>query len=41
VAALRSVLVDSAEWRRLAREAASRPLPTWSDTAKTLVSGLK
>ena len=40
-AALRSVLVDSAEWRRLAREAAARPLPTWSDTAKTLVSGLK
>ena len=31
-AALRTVLTDESEWRRLAGEAASRPLPVWADT---------
>ena len=40
-AALRTVLTDDAAWRRLATEAASRPLPIWADTAKTLLAGLQ
>ena len=39
-AALRTVLTDDAEWRRLAAEAASRPLPIWADTARALLAGL-
>jgi len=38
--ALRTVLTDDGAWRRLADEAASRPLPTWADTARTLVEAL-
>jgi glycosyltransferase involved in cell wall biosynthesis len=40
-AALRTVLTDDNEWRRLAAEAAARPLPTWADTARTLLAGLR
>jgi glycosyltransferase involved in cell wall biosynthesis len=40
-AALRTVLTDDGEWRRLAAEAAARPLPTWADTARTLRAALK
>ncbi len=39
-AALRTVLTDDAEWRRLAAEASSRPLPTWAEAANTLRLGL-
>jgi glycosyltransferase involved in cell wall biosynthesis len=39
-AALRTVLTDESEWRRLAGEAASRPLPVWADTARALLAGL-
>jgi len=39
-AALRLVLTDDREWRRLAAEAAARPLPTWADTARLLRAGL-
>jgi len=39
-AALRTVLTDDAEWRRLAAEAAARPLPVWADTARVLASAL-
>jgi glycosyltransferase involved in cell wall biosynthesis len=39
-AALRTVLTDDGEWRRLAAEAAARPLPTWADTARTLRAAL-
>ena len=38
--ALRAVLTDDPEWRRLAGEAASRPLPVWADTARTLLAGM-
>ncbi|MGD0484814.1 MAG: glycosyltransferase [Gemmatimonadales bacterium] len=38
--ALRTVLTDDAAWRRLASEAASRPLPIWADTARALLAGL-
>jgi hypothetical protein len=38
--ALRTVLTDDAEWRRLAAGAAGRPLPTWVDTARMLRAGL-
>jgi glycosyltransferase involved in cell wall biosynthesis len=38
--ALRTVLTDDGEWRRLAAEAAARPLPTWADTARTLLAAL-
>lgn len=41
MAALRTVLTDDAEWRRLAAEAAARSLPTWADTAKMLLAGLR
>jgi glycosyltransferase involved in cell wall biosynthesis len=40
-AALRTVLTDDPAWRRLAAAATSRPLPTWADTAKTLLAELK
>jgi glycosyltransferase involved in cell wall biosynthesis len=40
-AALRAVLTDDREWRRLAAEASSRPLPTWADAARTLVKGME
>jgi glycosyltransferase involved in cell wall biosynthesis len=40
-AALRTVLTDDAEWRRLAAEAAARPLPVWADTARVLLAGMK
>lgn len=39
-AALRTVLTDDAEWRRLAAEATARPLPVWADTARVLVNTL-
>ena len=39
-AALRTVLTDDGAWRRLAAEAATRPLPAWADTARTLLAGL-
>ena len=39
-AALRTVLTDDGEWRRLAAEAAARPLPTWADTARLLRAGM-
>lgn len=39
-AALRTVLTDDAEWRRLAGEADSRPLPVWADTARSLAAGM-
>ena len=35
-AALRTVLTDEGEWRRLAAEATTRPLPTWAATAGRL-----
>ena len=38
---LRTVLTDEAECRRLQREAMSRPLPRWSQTARTLIDGLR
>jgi glycosyltransferase involved in cell wall biosynthesis len=38
--ALRTALTNDGEWRRLAAEATSRPLPTWADTARTLVADL-
>ncbi len=41
MATLRTVLTDDAEWRRLAAGAATRPLPTWADTARMLLAGLK
>jgi glycosyltransferase involved in cell wall biosynthesis len=37
---LRRVLTDEAECRRLQREAMNRPLPRWSQTARTLIDGL-
>lgn len=40
-AKLRIVLTDEAENRRLQREAMSRPLPRWSQTARTLLDGLR
>ena len=40
-AKLRTVLTDEAECRRLQREAMSRPLPRWSQTARTLIGGLR
>jgi len=39
-AALRAVLTDDGEWRRLAAEAVARPLPTWEETAKAVLAGL-
>jgi glycosyltransferase involved in cell wall biosynthesis len=39
--ALRTVLTDDATWSRLAAEAVSRRLPTWADTARTLLAGLE
>jgi len=39
-ARLRKVLTDQEECRRLQREAMARPLPRWSQTAKTLMDGL-
>jgi glycosyltransferase involved in cell wall biosynthesis len=39
-AALRAVLTDDPEWRRLAGAAAARRLPVWADTARTLLAGL-
>ena len=39
-AALRTVLTDDAEWRRLAAETTARPLPVWADTARVLVNTL-
>ncbi|HEX2861661.1 MAG TPA: glycosyltransferase [Lacunisphaera sp.] len=39
-AQLRVVLTDEAECRRLQREAMTRPLPRWSQTARTLLAGL-
>jgi glycosyltransferase involved in cell wall biosynthesis len=38
--ALRTVLTDDAEWRRLAAEAGARPLPAWADTARVLLAGM-
>jgi len=38
--ALRSIVSDEALHARLAAEASSRPLPTWSDAAQTLRAGL-
>ena len=38
--ALRSILTDDSLHGRLAAEAATRPLPTWSESARTLLSGL-
>ncbi len=40
-AKLRTALTDENECRRLQREAMSRPLPRWSQTARTLLDGLK
>ncbi len=40
-AKLRTVLTDEAECRRLQSEAMSRPLPRWSQTARTLIDGLR
>lgn len=40
-AKLRTVLTDEAECRRLQREAMGRPLPRWSQTARTLIDGLR
>jgi glycosyltransferase involved in cell wall biosynthesis len=40
-AALRTVLTDDAEWRRLAAGAVARALPTWTGTAQTILDGLK
>lgn len=40
-ARLRTVLTDEAECRRLQREATNRPLPRWSQTARTLIDGLR
>lgn len=39
--ALRRVLTDDALYNRLAREAVSRPLPTWKEAAQTLVNTLR
>ena len=39
-AKIRTVLTDAGENRRLQREAMSRPLPRWSQTARTLIDGL-
>ena len=38
--ALRRMLADDSEWRRLAAEAGSRPLPVWADTARVLLAGM-
>jgi glycosyltransferase involved in cell wall biosynthesis len=38
--ALRRVLSDDAYYAELMRQATSRALPTWSETAKTLLSRL-
>lgn len=38
--ALRRLLTDDAAWLRLAAEAAARKLPTWADSARTLLDGL-
>ncbi len=38
---LHTVLTDEAECRRLQRGAMSRPLPRWSQTARTLIDGLR
>lgn len=40
-ARLRTVLTDAAECRRLQAEAMRRPLPRWSQTARTLIDGLQ
>jgi glycosyltransferase involved in cell wall biosynthesis len=40
-AKLRTVLFDAEENKRLQREAVTRPLPRWSQTARTLLDGLK
>lgn len=40
-AKLRTVLTDEALCRRLQAEAMSRPLPRWSQTARTLMDGLR
>ncbi len=40
-AKLRTVLTDREEGQRLQREAMSRPLPRWSQTARTLIDGLR
>jgi glycosyltransferase involved in cell wall biosynthesis len=37
---LRTLLTDEVQCRRLQREAMERPLPRWSQTARTLVDGL-
>jgi glycosyltransferase involved in cell wall biosynthesis len=39
--ALRRMLTDDAAQARLAKEAAKRALPTWTDAAQTLVRGLR
>jgi glycosyltransferase involved in cell wall biosynthesis len=39
--ALRRVLTDAAHQRGLVNEAVSRPLPTWADTAKSLLKRLE
>jgi hypothetical protein len=38
--ALRTILTDDALQRRLAAEAAARPLPTWADAARRLREAL-
>jgi glycosyltransferase involved in cell wall biosynthesis len=38
--AIRSILTDEPLHGRLAAEAGARPLPTWADSARTLLSGL-
>jgi len=40
-AKLRTVLTDEAECRRLQAEAMTRTLPRWSQTARTLLEGLR
>jgi glycosyltransferase involved in cell wall biosynthesis len=40
-ARLRTVLTNEDECRRLQREAMGRPLPRWSQTARTLIDGLR
>ena len=38
--ALRSVLTDDAQWGKLTADAASRALPTWGETARTILREL-
>ncbi|HWA28702.1 MAG TPA: glycosyltransferase [Lacunisphaera sp.] len=41
MARLKTVLTDAGACRRLQREAMARPLPRWSQTARTLLEGLR